>query len=194
VVKTVVGSLDDRQPIPSGPGTQPPALFRDAVGVPAYRMAMGAGPRAGRRGPEAVPNFDPEALLRVRTERGLSQDQLCATVGITRPALIWYEKGRRRPTPKRLVELARGLGVDPLDLTTATVATASIADLRTRAGLTRQDVTGELGVARSEYDRIERGEVALVLVHASALCGLLGVSIEGLLRASERAGRAGLER
>ncbi len=98
---------------------------------------------------EAVPSFDPAALRRLRRARGLSHDALGAEVGISRPSLISYEKGTRGIGVHNLHLLARALGVDPLELTTATRATATIADLRARVGLRRTDLAGLLGIHRT---------------------------------------------
>lgn len=47
----------------------------------------------------------------LRRERGLSQAQLAAQLGISASAMGMYEQGRREPSAGMLVALARELGV-----------------------------------------------------------------------------------
>lgn len=47
----------------------------------------------------------------LRRERGLSQAQLAARLGISASAMGMYEQGRREPSADMLVALARELGV-----------------------------------------------------------------------------------
>lgn len=76
---------------------------------------------------------------------------------LSRPALIAYEKGSRTPGPTILYRLAEALGVDVLELTSATLHTATLTDLRARAGFTKTGLAAELGLRPHTYDRIERG-------------------------------------
>lgn len=78
-------------------------------------------------------------------------------MGLSRPALIAYEKGLRTPGPTILYRLASALGVDVLKLTTVTLRTATMTDLRARAGFTKTELAEELHLRRHTYDRIERG-------------------------------------
>lgn len=110
-----------------------------------------------RRSSEPTHNFDPDALLRLRRERGLSHDALTEIVSMSRPDLIAYEKGRKRPGVDRLAVLAKGLNVDPWALTTADPSAPTLADLRVRAGLTRSALAETLGMPRGTWDAIERG-------------------------------------
>lgn len=135
---------------------------------------------------EAVRSFDPEALRRLRQARGLSHDALGARVGIARPRLIAYEKGTKRVGLHSLHLLARALGVDPLELTTVTRATATLADLRARAGVSMTDLADRLGMHRTMWDRIERGERGLSPTAAEAVGDVLGIKGSEVRRALER--------
>jgi transcriptional regulator with XRE-family HTH domain len=134
-----------------------------------------------------VPSFDPAALVRVRRARGLTQDALGELVGLSRPALIAYEKGSRTPGPTILYRLAEALGVDVLKLTSATLRTATLTDLRARAGFTKTELAAELGMRRHTYDRIERGvrqpEPELV-PQLAAVLGVAERTVAGALRRS----------
>jgi transcriptional regulator with XRE-family HTH domain len=143
--------------------------------------------RAGRkRSGEIVRSFDPEALRRLREERGLSHDSLGAMVRVARPNLIGYEKGRERPGIEVLGDLARALGVDPLALTTATSATATLADLRARAGLSKSALAARVGLGRYMWDQIERGKRALQPDVAAKAAEALGVSARTVRAALKR--------
>lgn len=138
---------------------------------------------------EGVASFDPEALAALRRRRGLSHDALGRLVGQTRNNLIAWEKGRVLPSPANLVRLAAALEVDPLGLTTVTLRTATLADLRARAGLSRPRVAAELGIGRSSYDRYERGRGPRELPAgiAKQLAELLAVHPRTLIAAYRRA-------
>jgi len=58
--------------------------------------------------------FDPEALRRIRRERGLSQHGLAAQVGISKISVSKMENGHHGPTVPTLATLARVLEV-PMD-------------------------------------------------------------------------------
>jgi transcriptional regulator with XRE-family HTH domain len=55
-------------------------------------------------------------ILRVREERGLTQEALAALVSLTRTSVTNIEKGRQRFLVHTLVDFARALGVQPSDL------------------------------------------------------------------------------
>ena len=138
-----------------------------------------------------MPSFDPAALVRVRRARGLTQDALGALVALSRPALIAYEKGQRTPGPTILHRLATALDVDVLRLTSATLRTATMTDLRARAGLSKTALAAILGLPRHTYNRIERGlrqpEPELVPQLATAL-GVSERTVTGALRRSPAPG------
>ena len=132
-----------------------------------------------------MPSFDPAALVRLRRARRLTQDALGELTGLSRPALIAYEKGARTPGPQILLRLATALGVDALKLTSATLATASLTDLRARVGLTKTELAAQLGIRRHTYGRVERGERELEPELVGALAEALGVgrrTVTGALR------------
>ncbi|HET7486481.1 MAG TPA: helix-turn-helix transcriptional regulator [Acidimicrobiales bacterium] len=131
-------------------------------------------------------SFDPEALRRARRRRRLSHDALAELVDVARPNLIAYERGTTRPGIEVLAALAGALGVDPLALTTATPRTATLADLRARAGVTKTELAARLGIARSTWDFIERGGRTLRPDTAAAVAEILGVDEAALRRALRR--------
>ena len=55
-------------------------------------------------------------VLRIRLEKGLSQEELAARSGFNQHYISELEGGKRNPTAMSLYELAVGLGVPPADL------------------------------------------------------------------------------
>ena len=55
-------------------------------------------------------------MRRLRTERGLSQEELAWSAGMKRSYLSDMERGTRNPTVRALSRLADALGVDPAEL------------------------------------------------------------------------------
>ena len=133
-----------------------------------------------------MPSFDPTALVRLRRARGLTQDALGELVGLSRPALIAYEKGQRTPGPKILHRLATALDVDVLKLTSVTLRTATMRDLRARVGVTKTELAAALDLRRHTYDRIERGARELEPELAPQLAAILGVTERTLVGALRR--------
>ena len=162
---------------------------RDAEHIGGGALVSSGGPR---RSVEPVRSFDPEALRRARQRRRLSHDALAELVDVARPNLIAYEQGTTRPGVEVFAALARALGLDPLALTTATSRTATLADLRARAGVTKTELASRLGIARSTWDLIERGTRKLRPETAAAVSEILGVDERQLQRALRRGIDAGM--
>jgi transcriptional regulator with XRE-family HTH domain len=57
-------------------------------------------------------------VLRIRLERGLSQEELAARSGFNQHYISELEAGKRNPTIISLHEIAQSLGVAPADLLT----------------------------------------------------------------------------
>jgi len=55
-------------------------------------------------------------LRRVRTERGLTQEQLAEVSGLHRTEISLLERSQRKPLLETVVALCRGLGVTPAEL------------------------------------------------------------------------------
>jgi len=147
------------------------------------------------RSREGVPSFDPVALRRLRRAAGLSLDQVAASAGVTRQQLIAYEKPRgdkaaRTPGMDTFTALAAALGLDdPLGLTTADTATATLADLRARRGVSKAAVAAHLDMTPGAWDAIERGRQPLRAGTARRVAELLEVDPEVV----EPAWRRGLD-
>ncbi|URI15584.1 MULTISPECIES: helix-turn-helix domain-containing protein [Brevundimonas] len=57
-------------------------------------------------------------VKRIRTARGLTQEELAERSGFSQQYLSDLERGRRNPTIVSLWELAQALGATPVDLIT----------------------------------------------------------------------------
>ncbi|MBB0242995.1 helix-turn-helix domain-containing protein [Streptomyces alkaliphilus] len=68
-------------------------------------------------------SFDPVALRRIRTDRGVSQKKLGAATGTSRVLISHYENGHYRPSIATLAAIAHALDVPMDDFIKAEVAT-----------------------------------------------------------------------
>jgi transcriptional regulator with XRE-family HTH domain len=103
-----------------GVPTQPPGEARFRVGTAG---GMTAGEGLGAR------------LNRLRREAGLTLADVAATLGVSKPTVWAWEKGKARPLPERLDAIAAALGVAPDLLLAAPPAReidAVIAECRAR--------------------------------------------------------------
>jgi transcriptional regulator with XRE-family HTH domain len=153
---------------------------------PPDHTTFGPDPTSTLRRVEGVRSFSGQALRQARIDRGLSHDALGLLTGQLRPNLIAWEQGRHQPTPRLLVVLARALGLDPLALLDVTGDTATLADLRARAGLSIVEVAGVLEVHPTTYWRIERGQGPLSETVAAGVAAVLGVPVELVVAAYSR--------
>ncbi len=55
-------------------------------------------------------------VLRIRQEKGLTQEQFAETSGFSQQYISGLERGQRNPTIVTLYELAQALGVSHMDL------------------------------------------------------------------------------
>ena len=67
-------------------------------------------------------------IAALRRERGMSQSELAAAIGVSPSALGMYEQERREPSADTMVALARALGVTTDFLLTGQVTTPTEAD------------------------------------------------------------------
>ncbi|MET8453498.1 helix-turn-helix transcriptional regulator [Streptomyces sp. NPDC005209] len=104
----------------------------------------GAALRAARRG---VPCPDHPHMLTVAC--------LARRVGTSKALILSYEHGRSSPSPQRLADLARAVGVPA----SALQHDAQLSDLRVARGLTLAELAGRLGLAVNTYRRIESSGV-----------------------------------
>ncbi len=80
-----------------------------APGVPSQPLAPPAQPVSIHRGPAEGLGT---RLNRLRREAGLTLADIAATLGVSKPTVWAWEKGKARPLPERLDAIAAALGVD----------------------------------------------------------------------------------
>lgn len=81
-----------------------------APGVPSQPPARPAHPASMTRSPAEGLGT---RLNRLRREAGLTLADIAATLGVSKPTVWAWEKGKARPLPERLDAIAAALGVDP---------------------------------------------------------------------------------
>jgi transcriptional regulator with XRE-family HTH domain len=105
-----------------------------APGVPTRPLESplaGAAMQPGAAGGEGLGS----RLNRLRREAGLTLADVAAALGVSKPTVWAWEKGKARPLPERLDAIAAALGVDPEVLAAAQPAReieGVIAECRTR--------------------------------------------------------------
>ena len=82
-------------------------------------------------------------LQRLRSLRGLTQSQLAARAGVSEAAVCAWEKGKARPRPNRIEQLADILAVSKLELLN-TDAASSVADIVRQS---RERIAAAVGIA-----------------------------------------------
>lgn len=140
--------------------------------------------------PGGTRGFDPRRLRALREERGLTQADLAARVGVRRTYFIQWEREQGRattPTPRMLGRLADVLGVQPQQLTSIAPGDALLSDLRTWAGLSQPELARVLQVPETSLSAVERGQRPLDTTMAKGLAAHLDVSVADVRRAYERA-------
>ncbi|MFF8946690.1 HAD hydrolase-like protein [Streptomyces sp. NPDC014864] len=112
--------------------------------------------------------------------RGVSAAELARRVRATKAQILSYENGASRPDPQRIRELARALGIEPLQLSDLRDSQEwTLADLRRAHGLRALDAGRSLGLSLRAYRRLE--SEGFVPAHRfdlmGGLAGLLGISV-----------------
>lgn len=91
--------------------------------------------------PAPMPRTGPSETLgvrinRLRREAGLTLADVATSLGVSKPTVWAWEKGKARPLPERMAAIAQALGATPDDLTEAvgleTDIAALVDDCRTR--------------------------------------------------------------
>jgi transcriptional regulator with XRE-family HTH domain len=92
---------------PVSAATLSAAQLRSAVGQETDIAARSEPPADGSFGVR---------LQRLRAQRGLSQSQIAAHLGVSKPTVWAWEHGKARPIDERIEALAEMLGVSPAEL------------------------------------------------------------------------------
>ena len=112
--------------------------FEGALSSAALAAAppAGAGPLAGAGMSDTLGPALGAKLNRLRRERGLTLADIAARLGVSKPTVWAWEKGKARPVPERMEAIAAALGVNAEELEEAghagAEANALVADCRAR--------------------------------------------------------------
>lgn len=108
--------------VPIGPAALAAAQLQGfAPGVPT-RPVLASSASPARGASEALG----QRLNRLRREAGLTLAEVAAMLGVSKPTVWAWEKGKARPLPERLAAIAAALGVDPQILAPPPSATREV--------------------------------------------------------------------
>jgi phosphoglycolate phosphatase-like HAD superfamily hydrolase/transcriptional regulator with XRE-family HTH domain len=123
---------------------------------------------------------------RAEAEGGaLSAEELAGRVGASKAQILAYETGQRIPDPPRIRQLARALGIHPLQLADQSAMQEwTLADLRRASGLRASDVCSMLGLSSHSYRKLETMGLTAEGCYAVSprLAAALDVSVPALER------------
>lgn len=100
-------------------------LAPGAAGVSPPDLALNPPPNSPTRGMNASEALGTR-LNRLRREAGLTLADVAAALGVSKPTVWAWEKGKARPLPERLDAIATALGVAPDLLVTTTGSSGEI--------------------------------------------------------------------
>jgi len=114
------------------------ALGEAALAAAELRSAYTPAPQPAPHPVQKVPAIGDALgtrLNRMRRERGLTLAQVASALGVSKPTVWAWEKGKARPLPERVAAIAKVLGVSEADLSEAhagAAGSAVIEDCRLR--------------------------------------------------------------
>lgn len=102
---------------PLAPAALSAAQLRSSAQIQAAPDTVRIGPSPAPAGPAAIGGESlGERLHRLRKLRGLTQGELAARLGVSKPTVWAWEQGRARPIEERLDAIGEALGVTSADL------------------------------------------------------------------------------
>lgn len=135
---------------------------------------------------KATDGFSPARLAALRTRAGKTQQQLADELGISRVQVVRWETGVVTPRASRIHALAGIFGVPTTELMEKSPTTLTV--LRTRAGLTQQDLGEQAGLHRQTISGLESGHLELRRPWATQIAQALNVDVRTVW-AADRATR-----
>lgn len=95
----------------------PEAALRSVQLRSAVQTELGLGAAPAPSGPAAIGGESlGERLHRLRKLRGMTQGELAARLGVSKPTVWAWEQGRARPIEERIEAIAQALGVEAAEL------------------------------------------------------------------------------
>lgn len=114
--------------------------------------------------PYARPRMDTGRLRELRLGKGMSQHALSLKVGVQGAAAISaWERGVATPRPSTLLQVAKVLGVDPIELLAVDGTEGrTLQELRVVRGMTLRELAGAASTSPSTLRRWESGDFVRV--------------------------------
>lgn len=134
---------------------------------------------------QGVAAFDAAALRAARERLGLSQGSLAKAIGVRPGAVNSWETGRHLPVPRRIVQLADALGLDPAVLTQTQIR-PTLRELRQAVGLSGYDIEDRGITSATWLFGVERGEQPLSATLRRGLAEAYGVDAAAVQAAYDR--------
>ncbi|MDN5745677.1 MAG: helix-turn-helix domain-containing protein [Nocardioidaceae bacterium] len=108
--------------------------------------------------PRSDPHFDPEALRRARTDKGLTQHELARLIGIAGGERVSrWELGATVPRPEALRRIAEVLETDTAELLLPIDHRPDLARLRILAGMSANELARQTHISLTTIRRWEAG-------------------------------------
>ncbi|SRR6266568_3709085 len=101
-------------------------------------------------------DYDPKRVRALRIKARLSIDQVAVACGVAMATAQRWETGKYTPTPAKAGPLARVLGVDVADLTSADKTQPTLIQLRQWRALTAETVAEQTGLSKDIIWTAER--------------------------------------
>lgn len=105
----------------------------------------------------AVSAFNRDAMVRLRTEAGLTQEDLAIRIGVSTTSISGWELGRSAPEPANFQKLVKALRARKGELLGAVDGLRGLAEHRARAGLSQPEAAEQVGIPVNALRMIERG-------------------------------------
>lgn len=143
--------------------------------------------RARRKSGRVIRGFRPDRLRELRKKAGLNQGEFARVLDVAR-GVPWYWEQGRSPEVERLPAIAAALGVAIDEIVYVDPAERMPSDLRVRKGLNRVQLARACGLSTTALSNFERAESKTCnLAHAQQIAPVLGVSVDELCAAWQRA-------
>jgi transcriptional regulator with XRE-family HTH domain len=131
--------------------------------------------------------FDRDRFSEVVRTAGVPRSDLARLAGISAATLHSWERRGGFPDVERLARFAAVLSMDVTEFVHVPDHECMPSDLRVRKGLTQVQLAALAGLSTTAVSAFERGETQWSAVKAAKLVPVLGVSVEELQRAWQRA-------
>lgn len=145
--------------------------------------------------PRPDPHFDPEALRRGRTNKGLTQHELARLIGTAGGEHVSrWELGATTPRPGALRRIAEVLEMDVVELLRPVSQGPDLCRLRLLAGMSANELAHRTHISLSTIRRWEAGRFERIPSEEtlSTVAEALGVGVADIERALRRGRAAGL--